>query len=218
MVGDFVVYSENGAGPITTPTSIDNLSPSTHFKLDVVYPLTAPPNATGTVLVKWGNGNSAEITITGNRLAAGTTPAEICLSVDKSGSMGAPSGIPGQTRLDVLDWSSRVFIDLVDAGSSIGINSFDGTAHELTAITEISTNSPAEAQDDRDAVKGGLDGLQANGSTSIGAGLEDAQSKLGSEASAIVEWINERPDLTEAEVEQQAESLEDLLGGKDGEK
>ncbi|MCP5234360.1 MAG: tyrosinase family protein [Zoogloeaceae bacterium] len=57
------------------------------------------------------------------------------LVLDKSGSMASSSGIPGESRLDVLKWAAPHFVHAMGDDDGIGIVEFDHDAYPVLPVT-----------------------------------------------------------------------------------
>jgi subtilisin family serine protease len=111
-------------------------------------------------------------------VSGGTNKSEshVILVADKSGSMNQQSGIPGETRMQVLQHTAGVLIDYVPEKSAMGVVSFDSDAKEELGTTPI--HADPEGLEDRALLKEKIEGLSPGGLTSIADGVELAQSKL----------------------------------------
>ena len=117
------------------------------------------------------------VPISANTVARPTVAVELVL--DKSGSMGWGSGIPGLTREDVLRFSAAPFVDVLPEGNAVGIVSFDQNAYiEMPVSGPV---GPIELPDpDRITARNTILTHTHNpsGSTAIGDGLEAAHNEL----------------------------------------
>ena len=84
--------------------------------------------ASGTVTVRCQEtGEEWIVPITANTVSKPKVAS--VLALDKSGSMGWASGIPGKTRMEVLKYSAPIFVQHLDEEDAIGIVSFDEDAY-----------------------------------------------------------------------------------------
>jgi subtilisin family serine protease len=154
-------------------------------QLVAVYSDTLPDDASAVVTIQWDQEPGMapfEVVITANRIEAKNSV--IFLAADKSGSMKNSSGIDAYSRLEVLKFSSGILIDLIEEKSAMGIISFDENAHQVSGVRVIDPANPGSA---RDALKAGVNGLDAEGWTSIGAGIQRASEDLDAVPADIVE-------------------------------
>ncbi len=96
---------------------------------------------------------------------------DIAIVFDRSGSMSLPTS-GGGTRLDAAKSAAGLFADLLEDGSShrLGLVTFSTTASS-PATMPLTTVASAPA-----ALTTALSGVTANGNTSIGDGLQKAQT------------------------------------------
>lgn len=147
-------------------------------QLIATYSGSLPDEASATVAISWDQEPDLpafEVHITANRIPA--TNSVIFLTVDKSGSMKSPSGIGSYSRMEVLKYSSEILIDLIEEASGMGIISFDETAHQVEGLRVIEPGNPNPA---RAALKASLNALEADGWTSIGAGIQRSNEDIDS--------------------------------------
>jgi subtilisin family serine protease len=105
--------------------------------------------------------------------------AAIMLSLDRSGSMDAPSGIGISKRIEVLRFSANIMADVIQEGNGLGIVSFDHDAYDVLSFK--GPLGPASIFEvDRTDIKTAINNFNANpgGMTSIGNGIERAQLRL----------------------------------------
>jgi len=89
--------------------------------------------ASGSVTIHCDDtGQDWTIPIVANTIKKPTVATVMVL--DKSGSMGDPSGIPGKIRLDVLKESAPKFVYLMGDDDGIGIVNFDSDAHPVMDV------------------------------------------------------------------------------------
>lgn len=127
-------------------------------------------------------GESWTIQLTANAIPEPT--AGVALVLDESGSMSAASGDGSRTRIEVLRDAGQVFLDLLPAGSSLGIATFHsdasapfptqsiggpGDAARSNAATTIENLSPTTVDPATDA-----------GYTSIGDGVIEGRGLVAS--------------------------------------
>lgn len=117
------------------------------------------------------------VPISANTVARPSVAVELVL--DKSGSMGFDSGIPGLTREDVLRFSAAPFVDVLPEGNAIGIVSFDQNAY-----VEMPVDGPVGPIELPDLARINARNTilththNPSGSTAIGDGLEAAHNEL----------------------------------------
>jgi len=153
-------------------------------QLVATYSSGLPDEASAVIAISWDQDPDAtafEVHISANRVAARNSV--IFLAVDKSGSMKTASGIGSYSRMDVLKYSSGILVDLIEEGSGMGVIAFDETAHQVEGLRVIEPGDPDPA---RSALKTGIDGLGANGWTSIAAGIQRASEDIDSIAPELV--------------------------------
>jgi len=103
----------------------------------------------------------------------------VAMALDKSGSMGDPSGIPGLKRIDVLHFSAPPFVDVLPEDNAIGIVSFDQNGY-----IDMNVSGPTGPIDVPDLTRINARSTilshihNPNGSTAIGDGLEEAHNIL----------------------------------------
>jgi hypothetical protein len=103
----------------------------------------------------------------------------VALALDKSGSMGYSSGIPGLRRIDVLHFSAPPFVDVLPEDNAIGIVSFDQNGYIDMAVS--GPTGPIDVPDmTRATARTTILSHTHNpsGSTAIGDGLEEAHNIL----------------------------------------
>ncbi|MFH1754386.1 MAG: S8 family serine peptidase [Candidatus Latescibacterota bacterium] len=147
-------------------------------QLVATYSQSMPDVAEAVVTILWDQEPGLpvfEVQITANRVAAANSV--IFLAADKSGSMMSASGIGSYTRMDVLKYSTKILIDLIEEESGMGIISFDESAHQVAGLTVIEPGNPHPA---RAALQAGIDELAADGWTSIGAGIQRSNEDIDS--------------------------------------
>jgi hypothetical protein len=95
------------------------------------------------------------------------------LALDKSGSMGSPSGIPGKLRMDVLHDSAPSYVLLLPDSAGIGLVAFDHDAYPAMPVTPV-------AMGGRGMASTGITNHMTNpaGLTAIGDGVELAHNTL----------------------------------------
>jgi uncharacterized repeat protein (TIGR01451 family) len=122
-------------------------------------------------------------------------PLSVVTVFDQSGSMQLPATVGStKTKLQAAQEATAMFIDLLrlSAGDKIGVVPFSTTASEppgstLDTVTESKKTTLIGSPPDRN---GGVVGaLSAGGSTSIGDGLQTAQSQLNADTSGNTQAI-----------------------------
>jgi murein tripeptide amidase MpaA len=96
------------------------------------------------------------------------------LVLDRSGSMLDPSGIPGKRRLDVLNDSAPIYVNLLPDNHGIGVVSFDQDPHPVKPVLQADAGGRSEANI-------GIAGHMPTGPsalTAIGDGVELAHNTL----------------------------------------
>jgi hypothetical protein len=127
--------------------------------------------ATGTVTVHCAETNQDfVIPISANTIARPTVATMLVL--DQSGSMGRLAGIDNHTkRIDILHQAATQFVQLAQdssrQGDGVGMVSFDNNAYPGVAVTKNNGTGF-----DLAPVVTGIQTLQPQGATSIGAGLQ----------------------------------------------
>ncbi len=159
-------------------------------RLVATYASTLPDDAEGVVTIQWDDKPGEppmEVTISANRVAAGNPV--IVITADKSGSMALPSGIMEYTRMDVLNYSTGILVDLMEPGGAGGLVSFDEEAQHPVDVTVI---DPGDPDTTRDLLKDAVGALEAGGYTSIGAGLLQAKTDLDTVPADLVAGTEKR--------------------------
>jgi hypothetical protein len=112
-----------------TVTALNTSPTPREAKIWITYTGTnAGDVASGTVKVRCQEtGEEWIIPITANTVAKPKVAS--VLALDKSGSMGYQSGIPGMLRMDVLKFAAPIFVQHLDEDDAIGIVSFDEDAY-----------------------------------------------------------------------------------------
>jgi hypothetical protein len=88
------------------------------------------------------------------------------LVIDRSGSMGSPPD-----KIENAKSGAKLFTDRVSIGDRLGVVSFADTATVDFPLTAVADGT-------KDAAKAAIDGLTAEGSTSIGRGLRAALNEI----------------------------------------
>ena len=131
---------------------------------------------TGTMTVHCPQtGQNFVLQIQANTIAQPTVASVLVL--DKSGSMAAPSGIPGRTRLDVLHAAAPSYVVLLPDKDGIGLVSFDTDAQPVMPVT---TAGPLGSGAGRVGANSAIAAHATNpaGLTAIGDGVELAHNTL----------------------------------------
>ena len=120
---------------------------------------------------------SWNITIVGNTVARKTSAAALVL--DRSGSMSEDRG-DGQSKHASLQQACGIFVDVMLEGDGVGLVSFNQTATVLQPITALGDGSLSDINrgNTKDIING--NGLDPNGSTSIGNGIQAGRGILNS--------------------------------------
>jgi murein tripeptide amidase MpaA len=138
---------------------------------------TNPGDVTvGTITIHCAQtGQDFIIPIHANTIAQPTVASVLVL--DKSGSMDAPSGIPGQRRIDVLHAAAPSYVELLPDKDGIGVLSFDDDAHSVMPVTPA---GPLGSGPGRAGAKSAIAAHATNpaGLTAIGDGVELAHNTL----------------------------------------
>lgn len=126
-------------------------------------------------------GQQWTIPIQANSVAPTTTGIELIL--DRSGSMSAPSGVGSESRNQVLKYSAGILIDALHEGDGVGVVGFDHDASVVLAPVGP-LGVPGLFDPDRDDVRTAVEnfGVNVNGLTSVGDGLELGQVELSSQS------------------------------------
>lgn len=126
-----------------------------------------------------GATQSWTVTIIGDTVARKTAAAALVL--DRSGSMSEDRG-DGQSKHDSLQQACGIFVDVMLEGDGVGLVSFNQTATVLQPITALGDGGLSDASrgNTKDIING--NGLDPNGSTSIGNGIQAGRGILNSSA------------------------------------
>jgi hypothetical protein len=143
----------------------------------VLYtPSAAGTSDTGTLTVNVApTGDVFTVAITTSVVPNPTVGTSLVL--DTSGSMSAPSGLPGKDRMDILHDSAPLFVALLDADDGVGVVRFDTDA---TPVTPVADAGPTIGGAGRLAASNAITTTATNllGLTAIGDGLEAAAAQL----------------------------------------
>lgn len=148
----------------------------------VSIPITYTGTAAGDVcagFITVGYG-TCEVTVTVTARTMPLPTSLLVLTLDRSGSMGEPSGIGSDTRMEVLQWSAKILIAMLEEGSGVGIVGFSDDASDELAALGYSRVIQIASDADRASLDGAVDGLAPGGRTSIGDGVLLAQDVLDS--------------------------------------
>lgn len=183
---NFEIIAGPGA-PFTTPLGTSVVSPGTPSAdtvreaiLWVGYTGTsAGATASGSVTVRnTQTGREWIVPITANTVERQSSC--VMLSLDRSGSMLANSGIGTAQRIDVLRFSAEIMIDVVHEGDGVGIVSFDHDPFDVQ-VPPLGPLGPVTVFDTlRDQLRSHISTFAPNpmGFTAIGDGVERAQQRL----------------------------------------
>jgi hypothetical protein len=133
----------------------------------------------------------------------------LVLTLDRSGSMGQPSGITGENRMQVLQWSAEILLDVMLSDCAVGLVTFSTDASDYLADNEY-TSVLTLSDANRDAVRALILGLGYGGSTSIGDGVEKANEIIAASAGFTNTAIMVFSDGHENEPQTIAEVLPDI--------
>lgn len=124
-----------------------------------------------------GMTQSWTVTIIGNTVARQTSAAALVL--DRSGSMSEDRG-DGQSKHASLQQACGIFVDVMLEGDGVGLVSFNQTATVLQPITVLGDGSLSDTNrgNTKDIING--NGLDPNGTTSIGNGIQAGRGILNS--------------------------------------
>ena len=175
-------------GPFSMPLGqTDSLTGTADYALQqegliwVSYTGHAPGSSTSrTITVRHDQtGRTWSIPITANSIARRTACVELVL--DSSGSMDAPSGVGANRRIDVLHYSAGILAEAVHEGDGVGVVGFDTDAGPVLSPPVGPLAEPNLFDPVRDSVRSAITSFAVNpaGMTSIGDGLQLAQSELG---------------------------------------
>jgi|GEM_PF-6562336 len=144
------------------------------FTLTAVYRAEDGDTESGIVSVVWDQRPDYhwEIGISASRRSGRPS---ICLVLDKSASMGSSSGLESYTRLEVLQYSAGLLVDMLDMNDGLVSIAFDSAAVDLTPYRVI---QPESHEADRAQFKSDIDALAPGGTTSIAAGILAAKARL----------------------------------------
>jgi Mg-chelatase subunit ChlD len=95
--------------------------------------------------------------------------------IDKSGSMGRPTG---NTKLDAAKIAASLYVDAVSDDDRVGLVVFDGNTVDCDDDADLLESLGTADATQRDDVKTAIQGLGDGGWTSIGDGLWKAQDEL----------------------------------------
>ncbi|HEX6714695.1 MAG TPA: tyrosinase family protein [Thermoleophilaceae bacterium] len=128
--------------------------------------LTATCSETGEVF---------EVDVVANAITKPTVAVSAVL--DSSGSMAAPSGVPGLDRMAVLHQAAPTFLALLDDDDGIGVVRFDTDA---TPVSPVALAGPLGSGGGRDNAAAAVNAHATNplGLTAIGDGIEAAHNQL----------------------------------------
>jgi subtilisin family serine protease len=119
----------------------------------------------------WGDGRiQAEAA-----LAAVTPRAVLSLVIDESGSMGTAADPSGVTRIQVVRKAVEILLTVLDPSSHVGVVSFADAARRRMDPIEM---DPDDLDASRAVVRGVLDDLAPDRTTSIGAGVVAGAAQL----------------------------------------
>jgi hypothetical protein len=126
-----------------------------------------------------GTANQWTITIMGNTVARKT--AAVALALDRSGSMSEDRG-DGQSKHDSLQQAANIFVQVMLEGDGIGLVAFNDTSHILQQVLQLGSGGISDLNRNAttDIING--NGLDPQGSTSIGNSIVDARNILNSAA------------------------------------
>jgi subtilisin family serine protease len=183
---NFAIIAGPGA-PFTTPLGTSVVSPGTPSADTVREAIlwvgytgtTAGATAAGSVTVRnTQTGREWIVPITANTVER--LSSCVMLSLDRSGSMLAGSGIGTAKRIDVLRFSAEIMIDVVHEGDGVGIVSFDHDPFDVQ-VPPLGPLGPITVFDtQRDQLRSHINTFAPNpmGFTAIGDGVERAQQRL----------------------------------------
>jgi hypothetical protein len=162
--------------PTTLPTSNNpiaaTVAANTSQSFTVVFAPTALGPASGTLTITSDDPLTPTVTVSLSGTGVAVAPGAIELVLDRSGSMGtAIAG--GGTRMTALQSAVQMFSDLVipSTGFAMGSVQFDDAFGVLTPLANFDTAQQA-------AITAGAMSLTPRNLTSIGGGLQTAQTEL----------------------------------------
>jgi len=122
-----------------------------------------------------GTSNQWTITIIGNTVARKIAAA--ALTLDRSGSMAEDRG-DGVSKHVSLQQAASIFVDVMLEGDGVGIVSFNQSAQVVQQVLQLGSGSLSDINRSatKDAING--NGLDPQGSTSIGNGIFSARDIL----------------------------------------
>ena len=127
-------------------------------------------------------GDTFTIAIEASVIARPTVASSLVL--DRSGSMDAPSGVPGQNRLAILKGAAPLYVQLLDDDDGIGIVRFDTDAVTEGAIQAAGPQIGGAGRNDA-LGKIQLHATNPSGLTAIGDGVEAASAQLAGAPAAM---------------------------------
>jgi len=158
--------------PTTVPPSVQPVNativPNSSKRFVVVFAPTQVGNAAGSLTITSNASNSPTVTVGLSGIGVQVSPVSFELVLDRSGSMSVGG------KMGALKNAVHLFADLVIPGQGYAMGSveFDDAFSVLTALAPYDTAQQS-------AIKTGVDTLTPRNFTSIGGGLQLAQSQIG---------------------------------------
>lgn len=160
-------------GPQFTPVDTTaTVAPGARTELRVRFTPEASVHTRDALLIENDDNGQTNVLLQGR----GVEPVRIeaALVLDRSGSMRQPAG--AQSKMDTLARAADTFVDLMrpDVGDKLTVVAFDDRSTTVLPLTEITDEPPSG----RALAKQAIGTVTPNGTTSIGAGLEQARAQF----------------------------------------
>lgn len=146
-------------------------------------------------------GETFDLTLTASSVARET--CAVVLALDQSGSMDAPAGTTGATRIEVLREAAARFVELVQTNNGVGLVRFDHDAYPGVGVTQIVDEASRTTV--RDAVL--AHATNPSGMTSVGDGVALARTTIA----PVAGYINKAIVVLTDGIENSPESLESVM-------
>jgi hypothetical protein len=177
VAGGVVVIGRRSAvtGPFSSLGPIAVAAPLTVW---VTFTPTASALQNGSVTFEFTDTTAAVIPVTVPTRGTGSgslSPRAVSLVLDRSGSMGTDIS-PGFTRMQALKPAARQFVDLLRADDQLALVPFS-TAADVPVLAALAPVGPVSGQT-RTTLKGQINALTPDGSTSIGDGIGAGNGQL----------------------------------------
>ncbi len=139
---------------------------------------TSPATVDGELSVATTDGQSQTVELTGRSVVP--PPVDSVLVVDRSGSMGDPTGVPGQVKIDQAIEAGELYASLLKETDRIGVVRYNNASGPSDVLLTMRTAGDLESGAGRAAVRAALDpaNLAPAGMTSIGSGIINGSDLL----------------------------------------